>query len=138
MDENYKAAHVVALQEGGQVSANKCPRCGADPEPSNGDWKEWSCLSWKAPEGRFVEGSHCTETQLAQARERIRELEDAQRLRKFPEEKPERGQHVLAFTTTCVGWDVCCLQPNHFRSTGNAYGFELVTHWLPLPPEPKE
>lgn len=68
----------------------------------------------------------------------IAELKEAQRWRKFSEEKPEHHQNILALmnnyrTATCNielrRWDDGCKYDVEMQ--------ELYTHWIPLPKEPK-
>lgn len=55
--------------------SDKCPRCGASPEVCPPGFKAWACTSMACPDGTYYEGIICIERQLAQARERISELE---------------------------------------------------------------
>jgi hypothetical protein len=78
---------------------------------------------------------HEVEWDLAKAR--IKELEESQRWRKFPDEKPEEDTWCIVFHDGEIDSD------HYIRFTFNKkcdfalYGYE-VTHWMPLPAAPKE
>ena len=71
---------------------------------------------------------------------RIAELEEERRWRKFPDEKPEEWETVVVrfsdgfydlavYLSNGQGWDI---------GDGLYHKSEEVTHWMPLPPAPKE
>lgn len=74
---------------------------------------------------------------VVRLKERIAELEEERRWRKFPDEKPELGDVVLVrftertkghyFPIDVVRWD-----------SSYELGEIEVSHWMPLPSAPKE
>lgn len=73
---------------------------------------------------------------VVRLKERIAELEEERRWRKFSEEKPEKDQWCLVYHEGEIDadhyTDDC---NNHCRFV--MYGY-YVTHWMPLPKEPDE
>ena len=77
--------------------------------------------------------------ELLRLKERIAELEDERRWRKFPDEKPKYKQWILVFVENPSNygtyielrrWDTTC--------KFDVENQELYTKWLPLPAAPKE
>ena len=77
---------------------------------------------------------------LSEADKVIAELKEAQRWRKFPNEKPEEWDTVIVrigdgfyylavYLSNGQGWDI---------GDGTYHKPEEVTHWMPLPSAPKE
>lgn len=77
---------------------------------------------------------------VARLKQRIAELEEERRWRKFPEEKPEEWATVVVrlsngfydlavYMSNGQGWDI---------GDGLYHKSEEVTHWMPLPLAPKE
>ncbi|MBO7512602.1 MAG: hypothetical protein J6T54_06500 [Fibrobacter sp.] len=64
----------------------------------------------------------------------IAELKEAQRWRKFSEEKPEHHQRILVcsrdYKTELRRWDEGCKFDVETQ--------EIYTHWMPLPKEPED
>ena len=78
--------------------------------------------------------------ELKRLKERIAELEEERRWRKFPDEKPEEWDTVIVrigdgfydlavYLSNGQGWDI---------GDGTYHKSEEVSHWLPLPSAPKE
>ena len=66
-------------------------------------------------------------------RDRVRELEDQLRWRKWPEEKPEAEQHCQLILANNSFQHLCCsIYPFAHWENLNA------THWRPIGPLPKE
>jgi hypothetical protein len=77
---------------------------------------------------------------VVRLKERIAELEEERRWRKFPDEKPEEWDTVIVrigdgfydlavYMSNGQGWDI---------GDGTYHKPEEVTHWMPLPSAPKE
>ena len=78
--------------------------------------------------------------ELKRLKERIAELKEERRWRKFPDEKPEEWDTVIVrigdgfydlavYLSNGQGWDI---------GDGLYHKSEEVTHWMPLPSAPKE
>ena len=71
---------------------------------------------------------------IAKMNARIEELEEAQRWRKFSEEKPERHQQILVcykdYKTELRRWDDGLKFDVEIQ--------EIYTHWMPLPKAPED
>jgi hypothetical protein len=71
---------------------------------------------------------------LCQAMDQVDQLEEAQRWRKFSEEKPEHHQRILVcsldYKTELRRWDEGCKFDVEVQ--------EIYTHWMPLPKEPED
>ena len=78
--------------------------------------------------------------ELSRLKARIAELEEERRWRKFPDEKPEEWETVIVrfgdgfydlavYMSTGQGWD---------NGDGRYHKSEEVSHWMPLPSDPKE
>ncbi len=104
-------------------------------------WCEEMCImfaelaSWSSSAKRVEMGSK-TFTIVA---ERLRNPPDSSRVRETAKEPPEGGYgvRVLAFDRRCQQWreaDVGCIRGTEGRLPGKGY----YTHWMPLPPAPKE
>ena len=73
------------------------------------------------------------EVENDQLRARVRELEETQRWRKWPEEKPEVEQHCQLILANNSFPHLCCsIYPFAHWENLNA------THWRPIGPLPKE
>lgn len=73
-------------------------------------------------------------------KERIAELEEERRWRKFPDEKPGNGQEVLVWLTS--GGPCGFVLTSSYIDSQWYYGEDpqgcKPSHWLPLPSAPKE
>ena len=68
--------------------------------------------------------------------DQVDQLEEAQRWRKFPEEKPEKDSWCIVYHEGEIDADHYTDEcNNHCRFV--MYG-NLVTHWMPMPSAPKE
>ena len=73
---------------------------------------------------------------LCQAMDQVDQLEEAQRWRKFPEEKPEKDSWCLVYHEGEIDADHYTDEcNNHCRFV--MYG-NIVTHWMPLPKKPED
>ena len=73
----------------------------------------------------------------AELREKVATLKEAQRWRKFSEEKPEHHQDVLCY---CPRAKFCKVALRRWDE-GTKFDVEkqeLYTHWRPMPEDPKE
>ena len=76
----------------------------------------------------------------AELREKVASLEEAQRWRKFSEEKPDNGQEVLVWLT--AGGPHGFVLTSTYIDSQWYYGEDpqgcKPSHWMPLPSEPNE
>ena len=89
--------------------------------------------------GKVLDGVVRLKARIVELEKEIAELKEAQRWRKFSEEKPEEKQWILVFVENpseygtyieLRRWDLCC----KFYVENQ----ELYTKWMPLPSAPKE
>lgn len=73
----------------------------------------------------------------AELREKVATLEEAQRWRKFSEEKPKHHQDIFCY---CPRAKFCKVALRRWDegTKFDVFKQELYTHWMPLPSAPKE
>lgn len=73
----------------------------------------------------------------AELREKVATLEEAQRWRKFSEEKPKHHQDILCYCPIAKFCKVALRRWDE-GTKFDVFKQELYTHWMPLPSAPKE